>query len=92
MASQHTATMNCLFAAQKQVRERRRKREERRKERERFSYILASIIIVYTQNIIIDCCVLWEESSYLQQAADLTGGIYIKVPEPAALLQFLLVT
>ena len=47
--------------------------------------------MVYTQNIIIDCCVLWEESSYLQQAADLTGGIYIKVPEPAALLQFLLV-
>ena len=27
----------------------------------------------------------------MQQAADITGGIYIKIPEPAGLLQFLLV-
>jgi transcription initiation factor TFIIH subunit 3 len=48
------------------------------------------IFAAQKQNITIDGCVLWEESSYLQQAADLTGGIYIRIPEPAALLQFLL--
>ncbi|XP_019850097.1 PREDICTED: general transcription factor IIH subunit 3-like [Amphimedon queenslandica] len=58
-ASQHIATMNCIFAAQK-------------------------------QNIPIDCCALWEDSSFMQQATDITGGIYIKIPEPAGLLQFLL--
>ena len=28
----------------------------------------------------------------LTQASDITGGVYLKLPEPAALLQFLLVT
>ncbi|KAL5478081.1 hypothetical protein EMCRGX_G024959 [Ephydatia muelleri] len=40
----------------------------------------------------IDSCVLWEDSGFLQQASDLTGGIYIKVPEPAGLVQFMLWT
>lgn len=40
----------------------------------------------------IDSCALWEDSGFLQQASDLTGGIYIKVPEPAGLVQFMLWT
>lgn len=43
-------------------------------------------------NIVLDCCKIGlDEARFAQQAAALTGGIYHRVAEPAALLQYLLV-
>ncbi|XP_053557791.1 general transcription factor IIH subunit 3 [Bombina bombina] len=42
------------------------------------------------QNIIIDACVLGSDSGLLQQACDITGGIYLKIPKVNSLLQYLL--
>ncbi|CAF0769381.1 unnamed protein product [Adineta ricciae] len=41
-------------------------------------------------NVPIDGCILNNESSLLQQACDLTSGIYLRVPDPNGLLQYLL--
>lgn len=43
------------------------------------------------QNVTIDVCILDKDSGLLQQGCDLTGGIYLKIPQISALLQFLLV-
>jgi transcription initiation factor TFIIH subunit 3 len=50
------------------------------------------IFAAQKHKIVIDSCVLWQDSGFLQQASDITGGIYIKTPEPAGLLQFLIWT
>ncbi|XP_025789163.1 general transcription factor IIH subunit 3 isoform X1 [Puma concolor] len=42
------------------------------------------------QNILIDACVLDSDSGLLQQACDITGGLYLKVPQMPSLLQYLL--
>ncbi|XP_073483146.1 general transcription factor IIH subunit 3 isoform X2 [Aquarana catesbeiana] len=42
------------------------------------------------QNILIDACVLDTDSGLLQQACDITGGIYLKIPQVNSLLQYLL--
>nr|XP_044987967.1 general transcription factor IIH subunit 3 isoform X2 [Jaculus jaculus] len=41
-------------------------------------------------NILIDACVLDSDSGLLQQACDITGGLYLKVPQMPSLLQYLL--
>ncbi|CAF1509106.1 unnamed protein product, partial [Adineta steineri] len=41
-------------------------------------------------NVPIDGCILNNDSSLLQQACDLTSGIYLRVPDPNGLLQYLL--
>ncbi|KAJ7419931.1 hypothetical protein WISP_51299 [Willisornis vidua] len=41
-------------------------------------------------SILIDGCVLDTDSGLLQQACDITGGIYLKVPHMPSLLQYLL--
>ncbi|XP_032287182.1 general transcription factor IIH subunit 3 isoform X2 [Phoca vitulina] len=41
-------------------------------------------------NILIDACVLDSDSGLLQQACDITGGLYLKVPQMLSLLQYLL--
>jgi len=49
--------------------------------------------VVFTaqkQNVTIDACILENESGLLQQACDITGGQYLKVPQPTGLLQYLL--
>ncbi|XP_065830417.1 general transcription factor IIH subunit 3-like [Oscarella lobularis] len=38
----------------------------------------------------IDACIIGPDSGFLQQASDLTGGMYLRVPEPKALLQYLM--
>ncbi|EEC10143.1 RNA polymerase II transcription initiation factor, putative, partial [Ixodes scapularis] len=43
------------------------------------------------KNVIIDACVLEKDSGLLQQGCDITGGKYMKVPNHAGLLQYLLV-
>jgi len=41
-------------------------------------------------NIIIDACILDNESGLLQQACDITEGTYLRIPQLGALLQYLL--
>ncbi|XP_014373632.1 general transcription factor IIH subunit 3 isoform X1 [Alligator sinensis] len=48
------------------------------------------IFAAQKQNILIDACVLENDSGLLQQACDITGGIYLKVPHMPSLLQYLL--
>jgi len=42
------------------------------------------------QNILIDACVIGKDSGLLQQGCDITGGIYLNIPQLAGLLQYLL--
>ncbi|KAK3781670.1 hypothetical protein RRG08_043581 [Elysia crispata] len=42
------------------------------------------------QNIIIDACILDKDSGLLQQACDITGGMYLKIPQLQGLLQYLM--
>ncbi|XP_029686012.1 general transcription factor IIH subunit 3 isoform X3 [Takifugu rubripes] len=48
------------------------------------------IFAAQKQNILIDACVLDMDSGLLQQACDITGGLYLKIPQKAALAQYLL--
>ncbi|XP_020613660.1 general transcription factor IIH subunit 3-like isoform X4 [Orbicella faveolata] len=52
--------------------------------------IMNCIFAAQKSNTVIDACVLDEHSGFLQQAADITGGVYLKVPQTFALLQYLL--
>lgn len=42
------------------------------------------------QNVVIDVCALDQHLSLLQQGCDITGGLYLKVPQIQGLLQYLL--
>lgn len=48
------------------------------------------IFAAQKQNILIDACVLDTDSGLLQQACDITGGLYLKIPQKVALTQYLL--
>uniref|UniRef100_A0A2C9L141 General transcription factor IIH subunit 3 n=1 Tax=Biomphalaria glabrata TaxID=6526 RepID=A0A2C9L141_BIOGL len=48
-----------------------------------------AVFTAQKQNIIIDACVLDADSGLLQQACDITGGTYLKIPQPLGLLQYL---
>ncbi|KAM9858091.1 general transcription factor IIH subunit 3 [Aulostomus maculatus] len=48
------------------------------------------IFAAQKQNILIDACVLESDSGLLQQACDITGGLYLKIPKKGALAQYLL--
>ncbi|WAR03541.1 TF2H3-like protein, partial [Mya arenaria] len=52
--------------------------------------LMNSVFTAQKQNVVIDACVLDTDSGLLQQACDITGGIYLKIPQPAGLLQYLL--
>lgn len=43
------------------------------------------------QNVVIDVCALDQHLSLLQQGCDITGGLYLKIPQLQGLLQYLLV-
>lgn len=43
------------------------------------------------QNVTIDVCSLEHDIALLQQACDITDGVFFKVPNLSALLQYLLV-
>ncbi|XP_076452640.1 general transcription factor IIH subunit 3-like isoform X2 [Babylonia areolata] len=49
-----------------------------------------AVFTAQKQNVVIDACVLEKDSGLLQQACDISGGIYLKVPQETALLQYLL--
>jgi len=42
------------------------------------------------KNVVIDACILDKDVGLLQQGCDITGGIYLKIPQIAGLLQYLL--
>uniref|UniRef100_A0A0E9X1J6 General transcription factor IIH subunit 3 n=1 Tax=Anguilla anguilla TaxID=7936 RepID=A0A0E9X1J6_ANGAN len=48
------------------------------------------IFAAQKQNILIDACVLDVDSGLLQQACDITGGLYLRIPQKLALAQYLL--
>lgn len=48
------------------------------------------IFAAQKQNTLIDACVLDSDSGLLQQACDITGGLYLKIPQKVALAQYLL--
>eukprot|EP00112_Aurelia_sp_Birch-Aquarium-sp1_P022746 Seg652.4 transcript_id=Seg652.4/GoldUCD/mRNA.D3Y31 product="General transcription factor IIH subunit 3" protein_id=Seg652.4/GoldUCD/D3Y31 len=52
--------------------------------------VMSCIFAAQKNDIIVDGCTLGEDSGYLQQAADITGGNYLKVNSIAGLLQYLL--
>lgn len=76
-ALQYMTFMNAFFTAQKEV-----------------TYIsdlvLHSFLIPEIQNIVIDCCMMDEDSGLFQQGCDITGGQYLHIPNTAGLLQYLL--
>lgn len=43
------------------------------------------------QNVVIDVCAIDQHLSLLQQGCDITGGLYLKIPQLHGLLQYLLV-
>ncbi|ROJ92225.1 General transcription factor IIH subunit 3 [Anabarilius grahami] len=47
-------------------------------------------MILFMKNILIDACVLDSDSGLLQQACDITGGLYLRIPQKIALAQYLL--
>lgn len=49
-----------------------------------------AIFTAQKQNVVIDACILDNDSGLLQQACDITGGVYLKIPQPQGLLQYLL--
>ena len=54
--------------------------------------LLGSPVLTVPQKVTIDVCKIFgAESVFLQQAAHLTGGSYIDVDRPDALLQYLMV-
>jgi hypothetical protein len=76
--------MNCIFAAQKMV-----------VPLSSFLHALFSALtthLINVQELLIDTCVLAaEDSTHGQQAALLTGGLYLRPTDQASLLQYLLV-
>uniref|UniRef100_A0A673CJN5 General transcription factor IIH subunit 3 n=1 Tax=Sphaeramia orbicularis TaxID=375764 RepID=A0A673CJN5_9TELE len=48
------------------------------------------IFAAQKQSVLIDACVLDSDSGLLQQACDITGGLYLKIPQKVALAQYLL--
>ncbi|XP_063043643.1 general transcription factor IIH subunit 3 [Engraulis encrasicolus] len=48
------------------------------------------IFAAQKQSVLIDACVLDSDSGLLQQACDITGGMYLKIPQRVALTQYLL--
>uniref|UniRef100_A0AAY4AUZ6 General transcription factor IIH subunit 3 n=1 Tax=Denticeps clupeoides TaxID=299321 RepID=A0AAY4AUZ6_9TELE len=48
------------------------------------------IFAAQKQNVLIDACVLDSDSGLLQQACDITGGLYLKIPQRLALTQYLM--
>lgn len=72
--------MNSIFSAQKLVRHSLR------------CYRICAHHLIITQKVTIDICKIFgPDSVFLQQAAHLTGGSYVHLERPDALLQYLTV-
>lgn len=58
---------------------------------EQYMNLMNAVFTAQKQNVVIDACILDNDSGLLQQACDITGGIYLKIPQITGLLQYLLV-
>ena len=54
--------------------------------------IMNCIFAAQKHNVMIDACILGSNSGLLQQACDMTGGLYLKVAKEETFLQYLLVS
>ena len=54
--------------------------------------VMNSIFAAQRQRVPIDICKIAGDTVFLQQASDLTHGIYMQLQHPESLLQYLLVT
>ncbi|XP_031557342.1 general transcription factor IIH subunit 3-like [Actinia tenebrosa] len=52
--------------------------------------IMNCIFGAQKSNVIIDACALYQNSGFLQQAADITGGVYLKIENTLSILEHLL--
>ncbi|KAL4223453.1 General transcription factor IIH subunit 3 [Mactra antiquata] len=52
--------------------------------------LMNTVFTAQKQNVVIDACILDNDSGLLQQACDITGGVYLKIPQPQGMLQYLL--
>ncbi|CAC5377536.1 TFIIH3 [Mytilus coruscus] len=57
---------------------------------EQYMNFMNAVFTAQKQNVVIDACILDNDSGLLQQACDITGGIYLKIPQVTGLLQYLL--
>lgn len=57
---------------------------------EQYMNFMNVVFTAQKQNVVIDACILDNDSGLLQQACDITGGIYLKIPQLLGLLQYLL--
>lgn len=55
-----------------------------------YADMMNCIFAAQKASVPIDACLVDFSSGFLQQAADITGGIYLRIPETTALLQYLL--
>ncbi|XP_063686578.1 general transcription factor IIH subunit 3-like isoform X2 [Bolinopsis microptera] len=58
--------------------------------RSQYMAIMNSIFAAQKNKVSIDSCVLGEDSTFLQQASEITGGTYVRVGEHSKLTQYLL--
>ncbi|XP_048092690.1 general transcription factor IIH subunit 3 isoform X1 [Alosa alosa] len=86
-ALQYMNFMNVIFAAQKQV---RCPSHPLCYSLYHCALISPSFVFLLFQGVLIDACVLDSDSGLLQQACDITGGLYLKIPQRVALTQYLL--
>lgn len=49
------------------------------------------LLLCFVQNIIVDVLSMEHDLGLLQQGCDITGGLYLKIPQIHGLLQYLLV-
>lgn len=59
---------------------------------EQYMNFMNAVFTAQKQNVVIDACILDNDSGLLQQACDITGGIYLRIPQVNGLLQYLLVS
>lgn len=57
---------------------------------EQYMNFMNAVFTAQKQNVVIDACILDNDSGLLQQACDITGGIYLRIPQVNGLLQYLL--
>jgi len=58
--------------------------------RSQYMAIMNSIFAAQKNKVAIDSCVLGEDSTFLQQASEITGGTYVNIPDHSKLTQYLL--
>ena len=58
--------------------------------RTQYMAIMNSIFAAQKNKVAIDACVLGEDSTFLQQASEITGGTYVRVEDHGKLAQYLL--